>query len=74
MNTSRTSVNENVSFQMIAASEGTVAVIADKVLLHFGKWTISVLVHHDGLSDVEKKDRSQGQVEQSPNINSCLNI
>lgn len=48
-------MNEDVPFQMIAAPEGAVAVIADEVLLHFGKRTIPVLIHHDILGDIKKK-------------------
>lgn len=56
----RTGVNENVSLQVIAASESAVAVIADEVLLHFGKRTIPVLVHHNSLGDINKGHHTRG--------------
>ena len=45
-----TSVDENVSFQVVATPEGSITMIADEVLLHFGQWTIPILVHHHHLS------------------------
>lgn len=53
---SSTSVNEDVSLQMIATSEGPIAVITDEVLLHFGKWTVPIFVHHDGLGGTKGQE------------------
>lgn len=49
-----------MSLQVIAASEGTVAVIADEVLLHLGKRTIPILVHDHGLRDKHQVSHTRG--------------
>lgn len=41
-----TSMNENVSLQVVSTPEGPVTVVTDKVLLDFWKWTISIFIHN----------------------------
>lgn len=45
-----TSVDENVSFQVVTTPKGSVTVVADEVLLNFGQWTIPILIHHHHLN------------------------